>query len=240
MRLTILFVTMGEDTTFESLECIRKNTTVPYDLIIWNNGCKDITFQEELEQYTDNVINCTKNQGFLEAINYVFLLCPADLIMVMGAGLRPVPGYAELLMKPFEDERVGISAEFQFPTDCYIECERSNIPEGIDVYRRTMLDDIGCLCTSFVVWGTAQTELKLRAMKKGWKVIGTPRCCSHVNKDGQGKDELKIKTLASIMLHNNYVFRVIDRHDFEYKWWDKNVLKHAQPGDELRADNILY
>lgn len=241
MRLAILFVTMGEDSTFESLDAVKQNSTMEHDLIVWNNGCRDREFIERLNGYTDNVINCTKNQGYLEAINYVFLLCPADAIMILTAGLKPSPGYMELLIKPFEDERVGIVAEYQFPTGAYIQCGEYDIPEGIDVYRRSMLDDIGGLCPSFVVWGTAQTELKLRALKKGWKVIGTPRCSEHENKKGQGKDVFKIDLIAIILLNNNYIFRVIKRMGFDYKWWDKNVLKMARPGDEIKPDDsVLY
>lgn len=236
---------MGESSTFDSLESIKKDASNAH-ILIWNNGCTDPIFIQRLSEYSDDVFNCTKNQGLLEAMNYVFLTRQAsEYIMLMTAGIQFSEGQVKELLDPFEDEKVGIVAEYQLPIDTLtkwpIECGHGNIPEGIDVYRRSMLDDIGCLCPSFRIWGTAPTELKLRAMNKGWKVMGVRKRARHINIDGQGKEKLGSDTIMNIMFHNNIVMNMILNRDYDYKWWRTNLLDEATDADlNIPTERVLY
>jgi hypothetical protein len=215
---------MGEDSTFDSLNSLRKHTPEPYELMIWNNG-GDWALYETLQDWSDNVINCTKNHGFNEAVGYALMMAPTDYVGVATAGMEFSEGYMEKMMLPFEDPSVGIVGEYQGHVETYVECGETNIPEGFDIYRKSLVNHLGGLCPSFIVWGTSTFEFKLRALRHGWKVIGTPKLTKHINVEGQGKDTLPIDTLTRIRFHNNIVLKVIEGMGFNYKWW-RNDLRH--------------
>lgn len=232
---------MGEDTALTSLAALRENTPKPYNLIIWNNGCKDPEFIKSLDEFSGNVINCTKNQGLLEAMNYAFITSTDDVVIFTCAGVYPQKGYFERILTPFLDERVGVVAEYQFSTDENVVCGEDNIPEGVEAYSKKMINEIGALCPSFRIWGTAPTELKIRAMKKGWKVIGVSKCARHINREGQGKDKLGSEFVHYLLIHNNYVFNTIKRRGFDYKWWKNDLLLEADSDDlTLDANQVLH
>jgi len=243
-RLTIVFVTMGETTTEPSLQVLRKEAP-DHHVVIWNNGCVDPDFVQMLNNYSHDVINCTRNQGLLEALNYVFLTSQSDYILFTTAGVNLAEGQIQELMTPFSDPDVGITSEYQLPIDkpmgWPIECGENDIPEGVEIYRRTMLDDIGNLCPSFRIWGTAQTELKIRAMRKGWKVMGIRHRAKHINVEGQGKDLVGKETIQAILLHNNVVMNHILNCDFQYKWWRTDMLANISENDlNIPLGRVMY
>ena len=187
------------------------------------------------------MISCTTNQGLLEAMNYAFINSQSEFILFTCAGVIAHENYFRVNMKPFEDEKVGIVAEYQFPTDEYVECGYDNIPEGIETYRKAMINDIGAMCPSFLTWGTAPTELKYRALAKGWKVIGTSKIATHNNKEGEGKDLVGDDKIRQIMLQNNVVFNIIKNRDYNYDWWRTDMLDESVEDDYVfMADRLLY
>lgn len=230
LSTTILFVTMGEDTTIDSLNSVLRYAKKPYNLLVWNNGANGV-FPSELGKYSDNVINCTKNQGLLEAMGYAFLMSLDDVVILTCAGLFWQENTYESLLAPFEDEKVGIVAEYQFPTEENVLCTREDIPEGVEAYGKKMINEIGSLCPSFKTWGTSPTELKIRAMRRGWKVIGIPKCVTHINRDGQGKETVDKELFGNTVLYNNFVFNIIEGKGFDYPWWRTDIFKQGREED---------
>ncbi len=176
---------------------IKKNTTLPFRLIIVDNGSdEDIAY--EADQNNIEVIRNETNTGFANACNQGIRHTHGDYIVILNNDTIVTPGWLERLLWHMQrDPKVGIvapSTNFaasvqQIPTSYKTEKDLYNFSENlyarnrhqaVDVekvvgvcmlLRRSMLEEIGLFDTRFGPGNYEDDDLCLRARLAGYKIL---------------------------------------------------------------------
>ncbi len=176
---------------------IKKNTSLPYQLVLVDNGSsEEVTY--EADQNNIEVIRNESNMGFAYACNQGIKRTYGEYVVILNNDTILPPGWLQKLMRHMEsDESVGIvgpSTSFastiqQIPVSYKSERELYEFSE--DVYeknrhrsvevekivgvcmlmRRMMLDEIGLFDTRFGIGNFEDDDICLRARLAGYKVL---------------------------------------------------------------------
>ncbi len=185
------------DATRNCWASIRKNTGLPYQLVLVDNGSsEDVAY--EADQNNIEVIRNEANMGFAYACNQGIRATFGDYVVILNNDTIVPPGWLERLMWHMEsDERVGIvgpSTSFastvqQIPVsyknerglyEFSEEVYRKNRHAGVDVekvvgvcmlIRRKVLEEIGLFDTRFGIGNFEDDDLCLRARLAGYRVV---------------------------------------------------------------------
>ena len=175
---------------------IRKNTGLPHQVVIVDNGSSE-DVAHEADQNNLEVIRNETNLGFAHACNQGIAHTHGDFVVILNNDTIVTPGWLERLMWHMRDDRsIGIlgvttsyaGSEQQIPSDYKTEKQLYDFSERIYsknrrkrkemgkvvavcvVMRRQMLRDIGHFDTRFGLGNFEDDDICLRARLAGYKV----------------------------------------------------------------------
>jgi GT2 family glycosyltransferase/Tfp pilus assembly protein PilF len=185
------------DVTRSCWASIRKNTGIPYDLVLVDNGsAEDVAY--EADQNNIRVIRNDSNKGFAHACNQGIRHTHGDFVVILNNDTIATPGWLErLVWHARGDARIGIvgpSTSFaagpqQIPTSYRSEKDLYDFSEGLYsknrhshvdvdkvvgvcmVLRRAMLEDVGLFDTRFGIGNYEDDDICLRARLGGYRVV---------------------------------------------------------------------
>lgn len=185
------------DATRNCWASIRKNTSIPYQLVLVDNGSSD-EVAYEADQNNIQVVRNAENTGFANACNQGILATCGDYVVIMNNDTIVPPGWLTRLMWHMEnDEHAGIvgpSTSFastiqQIPVtyknerglyELNEEVYEKNRHKSVEVdkvvgvcmlMRRKMLREIGLFDTRFGIGNFEDDDICLRARLAGYKVL---------------------------------------------------------------------
>ncbi len=94
--------------TQRAIQSIKDSTTVPYRLIVIDNGCTDGTAKWLSEQDIGRIITFKENQGFTKAINAGLSICQSVYVVMYSNDVEVDTGWLKLLIEGLErNTKVG-------------------------------------------------------------------------------------------------------------------------------------
>ncbi len=235
---------------------IKKNTTVPYRLVIVDNGStEDVAY--EAGQNNIEVIRNSSNRGFAYACNQGIKHTRGDYVVILNNDTVVTPGWLERLLWHMErDQSVGIVApstnfaasiqqipvsyksekdlydfsEDLFKGNCHQAVEVDKVVGVCMLLRRSMLEEIGLFDTRFELGNYEDDDLCLRARLAGYKVLWAKDAFVH---------HAGSKTFRAIGVDYESLMEQ-NRRRFVEKW--KGLLEgsdgenNEKDGIELRSD----
>lgn len=178
------------------VESVEKNTSLPYRLIVIDNGSdhKTAEYLEDLKKKFGKkmiLIKNAGNEGFIKAVNKGITLSRAEFVCILNNDTIAAPGWLEEAIKVFdEDYRIGIVN----PSSNSLG---QKIPKGIDpaeygknikkesglfvelgsafgfcmIIKRKLFSEIGRLDEIYGVGNFDDTDFSLRAKREGYKIV---------------------------------------------------------------------
>lgn len=196
---------------------IRKNTTVPHEVVIIDNGSsQDVAY--DADQNNLRVIRNDSNMGFAYACNQGIQASHGDYVVILNNDTIVTPGWLErLLWHMDQDEKAGIvgpstsfastvqqvATDYKTENDLYSFSERiyrdnkhsaAELDKIVGVcmlMRRTMLEAIGLFDTRFGLGNYEDDDICLRARIGGYKVIWAKDVFVH-HKGSQTFEQLRV------------------------------------------------
>jgi GT2 family glycosyltransferase/tetratricopeptide (TPR) repeat protein len=176
---------------------IRKNTAVPHQVVVVDNGStEDIAY--EADQNNIQVVRHPHNAGFAAACNSGIRATHGDYVVILNNDTIVTPGWLGRMLGHMEsDPAVGlvgpstnfaaseqqIEAEYRTEKELYDFSERiyrSNKRAGVEVgklvgvcllIRRSVLEEIGLFDTRFGIGNFEDDDLCLRARLAGHRLV---------------------------------------------------------------------
>lgn len=176
---------------------IRKNTSIPYRLIVIDNGStEEVAY--EADQNNIEVIRNPNNMGFAYACNQGIKATNGDYVVILNSDTIVTPGWLERLLWHMEhDPKVGIvgpstnfaasvqqiRASYKTERELYDFSEdlfKQNRRKSLEVekivgvcmlMRRSMLEEIGLFDTRFGLGNYEDDDICLRARIAGYKIL---------------------------------------------------------------------
>jgi GT2 family glycosyltransferase/tetratricopeptide (TPR) repeat protein/glycosyltransferase involved in cell wall biosynthesis len=176
---------------------IRKNTAIPYEAVIVDNGStEDVAY--EADQNNLRVVREERNMGFAHACNRGIRSTHGEYVVILNNDTIVTPGWLERLVWHLDNDPtagiVGPSTNFaagvqQIPVAYKSEKGLYDFSESIGarfvrkatevdkivgvcmVLRRSMLEDIGLFDTRFGIGNFEDDDICLRARLGGYKIL---------------------------------------------------------------------
>lgn len=176
---------------------IRKNTSIPYRLIVIDNGStEEVAYQAD--QNNIEVIRNPKNMGFAYACNQGIKATNGDYVVILNSDTIVTPGWLERMLWHMErDPKVGmvgpstnfaasiqqIRPGYRTERELYDFSEnlfKQNRRKSLEVekivgvcmlMRRSMLEEIGLFDTRFGLGNYEDDDICLRARIAGYKIL---------------------------------------------------------------------
>lgn len=232
--LGIYVSTIGESVTFETLDRLIKFTPKPYKLTVWYDACGrgvDWDFYKRILTYTDDVVLLTQNKG--PGANYAFslLYSDCDYVMTVFADCLVNEGYFDLIEQAFREiprlATAGSDITGRAPK-VVVSDYRQN-PDGLQVFNRRAVDEIGGLCPSFRGYGHDLFEFHCRSMRRGWNTAMIPGIMWEGGNKHEGRG--MNKNLSEEIERNTKVVEHCSRLGWgdHYPWWHSNVVSIEAP-----------
>ena len=234
MKLQIFVLTAGNPILFETLEAIKKNVKVSYDLCVWyhnlNKGDKlDIKFYEKIFKYTDDVIMANRNQGCPAPAGYAFIYKDFDYILYLNDDHVVKEGAMEkmLLMYSKMDHvaYIGEGAESNKMEYLYEVSNPNNLPDWGGLISRDAINDVGAIGAFFPSYGFDFIEWQMRLLMKGWRIVNYKGLFEHGGKNKKDHETAhKLKDFRKIQGASFGMYHVCERFKFiNYKWWTNKI-----------------
>ncbi len=185
------------DTTRNCWSSVRKNTGLPNQMVIVDNGStEDVAY--EADQNNIEVIRNESNMGFAYACNQGIRATHGEYVVILNNDTIVPPGWLKRLKWHMDnDERIGIVGPstsfastiqqvpvsyrserglYEFSEDLYNEnmhktLEVDKVVGVCMLMRRRMLDEIGLFDTRFGIGNFEDDDICLRARLAGYKVV---------------------------------------------------------------------
>jgi GT2 family glycosyltransferase/tetratricopeptide (TPR) repeat protein len=228
---------------------IKKNTAMPHEIVIVDNGStEDVVY--EADQNNLRVVREEVNTGFAQACNLGIRATQGEYVVILNNDTMVTPGWLERLVWHLDrDPAVGIvgpSTNFargvqQIPVEYASEKQLYDFSERIGrqhahaavavdkivgvcmVMRRRMLEDVGLFDTRFGIGNYEDDDICLRARLGGYSVLWVKDAFVH-HKGSRTFQALKID-YAALMEANRK------------KYLDKWAL--AAPAGRARAASVV-
>ena len=241
----ILFVTVGEPFAFETLDALIEYMPVKHKLCIWYDTCGrevDWPYFQKLRTYTDNVILSTQNQATARILGYAMLYLDGDYLMYVPCDNLANPDYYARLMAAIDNTenagcvgcaRVDDNPDFKFEFD-FIANSRVYRPDGIMIYPKKTIKDVGGICPSFGEHGFMILEWLERAMSKGWNLVSCSKVAKEIGGMHYGR-EMNPKTKEEIEYSTKTYLKIKDSGYKNFIWWDDSYKE--KKGDVVLCQN---
>ena len=225
MTVQIFMITVGEESTFLTIESLKANTTVDYKLTIWYDVCGrnfEPAFLERLRTYTNDVVVSFEQHGAFSETGWFLLYAKADFLILCGADTPAKPGYFDRLMYPFTQQpNLVICGE----ANRYIPVAydlNGHHPDGICLLSSRMLGKVGSICSSFTNIGPYIVEFLDRIRRLGFDFAAVQDVSLHLGHEGREKlsnwREM-LDTDCKVLLKSQALAGQ------GYNWFDKHLME---------------
>ena len=240
------------ETTRNCWMSIKKNTGVPYQLILVDNGStEEVSY--EADQNNVEVIRNDDNMGFAHACNQGIKATWGEYVVILNNDTIVPPGWLQKLMWHMEnDDSVGIVGPstsfastiqqipvhyknerglYEFSEEVYkrnrhTSMEADKVVGVCMLMRRKMLDEIGLFDTRFGIGNFEDDDICLRARLAGYKVLWAKD--TFVHHEGS-------KTFRSIDVDYGRLMEE-NREKFAAKWAPVAAASCLGPGPGVRDE----
>lgn len=144
------------------------------DVVVVANGCVP-EVRELLDSYGSYIRYFWFDEalGATAAINYGIRQVDSDIVVILNQDVVFLgSGWLEMLLKPFQDDLVGIVGPLK--TFSYEEIRFESMMFFCVAIRRKLFEDIGLLDEAFSPGGFEDIDFCMRAKKAGWKMVQVP------------------------------------------------------------------
>jgi len=212
------------DLTKKFIETIRKNTDVPYELIMVDNGSTDGT-QDFIKQEADKHHFFEKNTGFAHGFNKAMSLASGDYLLISNNDTEYPANWFKPLTESFSsDPKCGLVypcytkgqkiAERWWPGKKVIKLPQFNkeVPSGVVILSKTAVlrDQLGGFSEDYDIAGAEDLDLCFKTWAAGYNIYIDQRVLiKHKSKGTAGK---KLPNWKELYTKNGKLF--------EEKWKD--------------------
>lgn len=229
-NLHIFFLTVGEKSAQESLDALKRETTIPYKLTIWYDSCGrgiDYNFHRMLRTYSDDVVMLTKNHSIARGLGYALLYLEGDYIMYVPCDNIVLPGYIDRFEAAIQNTpkmacagsaRIDGHPDYKFDFDMLVNSSVIR-PDGVMLCSKEAVLDIGSISPSFGEYGYDNLEWLDRARTFGWNLV----TCSNISKEINGMHEgrsMNPQLQDEIKRSTEIYLKIRDSKYQNFKWWD--------------------
>ena len=167
--------------TKRAIQSIRDNTTVPYRLIVIDNGCTDDTAAWLAEQDIKRICTFKENQGATAAINAGLCLCQSIYVVMFSNDVEVDTGWLKLLIEGLEsDKRIGaigplssakhqVQWEGRYRGKSGVQLVPYELAFFCTLFRRQAIWDAGELDEEMPVYGS-DNDYCYRMRLAGWEL----------------------------------------------------------------------
>lgn len=181
MLSIIMPVKDGKEITRVAIDSIKNYTSVPYELIVVNDGSKKETsdFLRSLQGIV--LIENKKSQGWCKAINQGIEKATGEFVVFSNNDVVVTPNWGRGMLKHFEiDSSLGVLGPTSSSVNGFQHIDYNR--EGVDfqysdalmffftMVRKEVVDKIGGLDERFGIGGQDDTDYCIRANKADFKV----------------------------------------------------------------------
>lgn len=234
MKLQVYLLTAGNDIVFETLDSVKQNVKIPYNLCVWYHALDeehkvDLDFYKRLTSYTDDVIMATKNQGCPNAFGYGYIYKDYDYNLVLNDDLVVLEGAVEKMMMMFEKTNkvayIGEGSESSKLSYIYEVNNVGNLPDWGGIVKREAINECGGPPAFFPAYGFDYIELIMRFLNRGWRVINYQGLFLHGGKNNRPHESIsETKGLRETQGASFGMYHVCERLGFNnYVWWSNKV-----------------
>jgi len=185
--LKISVITLSWDNreyTEAFIKSIRKNTTLPYELIIVDNGSKKET-QKWIQEVSDRSIIFNTNQGFPKGFNEGIKIAKGEYLLLANNDTEFPPNWDKQLIETMENyPNVGIVspvytngrriARRTKPGNRIIKVGRfKRGPSGVAYFmrRNEMMDIFGLWCEDYAIASGEDADLCMTVWNKNYDIL---------------------------------------------------------------------
>lgn len=238
-NLRVFFLTVGETSTFESLDALKKHTDCSYKLTIWYDACDrpvDMPFFHKLQEYTDDVILSVSNHYLCTTLGYAMLYLDGDYIMLVPADNIVLPGYMDRFRHVISTTenvacigtaRVDDHPDFKFDFDMIMNGKYFR-PDGVMLYPKDAILDIGSISPSFAEYGFPLLEWSDRAAHRGWNQVSCSGIAIEVNGMHEGREK-NPNLQDEIQQATKTYLKIKDSGYKDFIWWDHRYREKLEP-----------
>jgi hypothetical protein len=233
MKFKIFVMTVGEDVVFETLDAVKRETKIPYNLTVWYHPTKGINMDtfNKIQSYTDDIIMCTKNQKNSGVGGYFQIYSDYDYLLGLCADSVLKPGYFDRLMKPFtiysKVAFVGSGGHEDALRFDYEANNPYNLPDISGMWSRDAVNDIGGPLAAFHTYGFEPLEIFGRAISKGWKIVHARNIFTDGGLKGRkhtGTESMNKKEREDSLIFNGALQIEVDSMLYKgYNWWSNKL-----------------
>lgn len=235
-NLRVFFLTVGEPGAINTLDDFIKRTKQPYKLTVWYDACGrgvDLHFWGEMLARTKDVIVSAENRGTVGAVAYAMLYTDFDYLMLLLADTVVEEGYLDRMktaLARFGKVACAGSTRNQFNVKVdydFVLNARELEPDGIMLFSKEAINEIGGIATAFKGMGQEQREWNERAMEKGWNIVS---CNNIMTEKGTMHDgRIHNPRLAEEIAESEKTYlKIYDRRWKDLNWWDNKIEKEEQ------------
>lgn len=206
---------------YDCVAALQSQTTSEFSTVIVDNSGEGLVRLHDVADLPVEIIENKANRGFGAAVNQGIAQSTTPFIATLNDDAVPSPGWLEALLRA-ADERpdagmfascVGLAGRQRLDSAGMLLCadgsskqrghdrrpdefklqEETLCPSGsAALYRRAMLDEIGCFDESFFLY-CEDTDLGLRGQWAGWQCVYVPEAavCHHYSHSSGDASPLK-------------------------------------------------
>ena len=176
----------------KAIPLLRKSLP-PHELVIWNNGSSK-EHAENLRSLCDVFMNSSHNMWTSKGFGYALLYLEYEWLIISAPDIVVRDDWWKFVEPHMKRPEVGIIGDCMKPDRELGSWELSNpdsLPDGITLWRKEMINDVGGISPSFGIWGHDLLDLQIRAWNAGWKIVNIHTGLIHTGDGHTGVDAVK-------------------------------------------------
>jgi len=234
MKFLIYIMTAGNEVLFETLDSIKENVKIPYELCVFYHALNEenpvnLDIFNRITHYTDDVILATKNQKCPSVIGYGKVYKEYDYLLELGDDIVLKPLAVETMFKPFENLRmvgvVGEGVQSHKMVNQYQIDTLDNFPDWGLLINRECVNEVGGTGAFFPQYGFDALEWMQRVHLGHWKIVNYKGLFIHggkLNRNHESRD--KTKDMHLIAEQSYYKYEACAQLQFNnYNWWANKI-----------------
>lgn len=228
LKIVVFVTTVGEPSTFEVIRSFVDNTPVPFKLVAWYDACGrgvDRHFYDKLLLQCDDVILSTQQKGLAAVMGFAALYLDYDYLIWTMADTPVYPDYFARISEALNEvPTAGAVGEAWRPmVEKYAVSDFDRGIDGVVCLKREAVEAAGSFSPSFNGKGPFHQELYRRMTRCGFDFVAIDGLCANGALTHEGRDA--DKNWHGLLHEDNLAWREINKADYKYKWWTKEMGK---------------